>query len=412
MSFKPLGLLAVAVTLIHSPVSVADPYWDYMAQAMTGHPAYQIFVSTKESATSLMSIEEARRYPKVEGVLSRMDGASTLTPTPSAWQTGLALSYPLFDNQRQDARDEIAKSQGQQELTSSAQYMERLMVDLANAHIRMWEATESIKVLQGTSRHLAALQTRVAEQVKAGEASQLLQSKFLKMGLEIKTKLLDAQQRLDSSSKVWAITGIQPGQSALLPSWSSVTDIRSPNANLRRLEAELARAGGEHSLAKRDEGLAVNVQASTLARKFQSQSNWQEYQIWQVSATYPLFDGGLARSRTQREALNMATKQAELEAERSQTEIELGRLQAWLGSMQEIIASFEDQCRLQKQIAENMMTRFELGRGSLTEVTEGYLAANDCSLTVIRNRADYYARYHDLSKLNGTLAHLIMDGRQ
>ena len=108
----------------------------------------------------------------------------------------------------------------------------------------------------------------------------------------------------------------------------------------------------------------------------------------------------------------MAIKRAELEAEQSQTAIELARLQAWLAAMQNIIAAFEEQCQLQNQIAENMMTRFDLGRGNLTEVTEGYLAAKDCSLNVIRNRADYFTRYHDLSKLNGTLATLIMGDKQ
>lgn len=412
MRFKSVLPIALGAALFAGAAGAApDPYWDYMAQAITGHPAYRVFVSSKDSAASLMAIEEARRYPKVEGVLSRMDGASTLTTTPSAWQTGLALTYPLFDNQRQDARDQIAKTQGQQELTSSAQTIEKLMLDLANAHIRMWEASESIQILQGANRHMAALQVRVAEQVKAGEASVLLQSKFSKMGLDIKTKLLDAQQRLESAAKMWAITGTKPGQGALLPTVAVATEGRTSHANLRKLEAEFARAESEYTLAKRDEGVTVNLQASTLARKYRSQSGWPQYQTWQINATYPFFDGGLAASRTQREALNVATKQAALEAEQSQTKIELERLQGWLTSMQEIIAAFDEQCQLQNRIAENMMTRFEFGRGSLTEVTEGYLAAKDCSLTVIRNRADYFTRYHDLSKLNGTLANLILGGK-
>lgn len=412
MRFKRLLSLAVGAVLFSGAVGAApDPYWDYMAQAITGHPAYQVFVASKDSAVSLLTIEEARRYPKVEGVLSRVDGSSTLTTTPSAWQTGLALTYPLFDNYRQDARDQIARTQGQQELTTSAQQMERLVVDLANAHIRIWEASESIKVLQAASRYLATLRTRVTEQVKAGEASVLLQSKFTKMGLDIKTKLLDAQQRLESASKTWAITGTQPGQDTLLPKVTVATEAPTSHATLKKLEAEFARAESEYNLAKRDEGLAVNLQASALLRKYSSEPGVPQYKTWQVNATYPLFDGGLANSRTQREALNMETKRAELNAEQSQTEIELGRLRAWLASMQDIIASLEEQCQLQNQIAENMMARYDLGRGNLIEVTEGYLAAKDCSLTVIRNRADYFTKYHDMSKLNGTLVTLIMGNK-
>jgi outer membrane protein TolC len=158
--------------------------------------------------------------------------------------------------------------------------------------------------------------------------------------------------------------------------------------------------------------MAVNLQASVLARKFNSQPGWPRYQTWQVNATYPLFDGGLAGSRTQREALKLVTKQAELEAEQAQTQIEIDRLQALLASMQTIVASMEEQCRLQNRIAEDMLSRFDLGRGSLTEVTEAYLSATECSLTVVRNRADHFTKYHDLSRLNGTLANLIMGAKQ
>jgi outer membrane protein TolC len=290
--------------------------------------------------------------------------------------------------------------------------MERLLVDLANSHIRIWEAGQTLQILHGASRHMAGLQARVAQQVKTGEASVLLQSRFTKMGLDLKTKMLDAQQRLESAVKTWMLTGTKPRQEVLLPKVSTGAELRHLHTNLRRIQAELARTQSELAFAKRDEGMAVNLQASILARKFNSQSGWPQYQTWQVNATYPFFDGGLASSRTQREALKLATKQAELEAEQAQTDIEIDRLQSLLASMQTIVASIEEQCLLQSKIAENMLARFDLGRGNLTEVTEAYLAANECSLTVVRNRADYFTRYHDLSRLNGTLANLIMGAKQ
>lgn len=213
MRFKLVLPIALGAALFAGTAGAApDPYWDYMAQAITGHPSYRVFLSSKDSAGSLLSIEQARRYPKIEGVFSRLDGASTLSNTPSAWQTGLALNYPLFDNRRQDARDQSAIAQGQQELYTSAQSVERLLVDLANAHIRMWEAGQTLQILNGASRHMAGLQARVAQQVKSGEASVLFQSKFTKMGLDIKTKMLDAQQRLESAVKTWMLTGINPSQ--------------------------------------------------------------------------------------------------------------------------------------------------------------------------------------------------------
>lgn len=409
MRFNKAGGLLLGIFMISSrALAGPDPYWDYMALAATGHPMYKVFISGKESAASLMAIERARRYPRVEGVLSRLDGASTLTTTPSAWQTGLALTYPILDNRRQDARDEIARSQGQQEVSSSAQNIERLMLDLANTHIRIWEARESIQILEKAGRHLGALQIRLAEQAKRGEVSLLLQSRFTKMGLDIQTKLLDARQRLDSASKAWLSTGSTPSQAALLPNTSAVSAPRSGHATLQRLEAELSRAQGEYDLAKRDEGLAINLQAWTLVRKYESQPDWPQFHIWQVNATYPFFDGGLSKSRTQREALKLENKRAELTAERIQTDTELERLGTWLLSMYEIIKSLQEQCGVQTQIAESMVTRFELGRGSLSEVVESYLAANDCTLTVVKNRAEYFTRYHDLSRLNGTLARLVL----
>jgi outer membrane protein TolC len=412
VAFNALVGLFITSTAAAQSAPTPDHYWDFMAQAVTGHPAYTVFMASKDSAGSLLAIEQARRYPKIEGLFSREDGASTLTNTPSAWQTGLALTYPLFDNQRQGARDQIAIAQGHQELYASAQSVERLLVDLANAHIRMWEAGQTLQILHSASRHIAGLQARVAQQVKTGEASVLLQSKFTKMGLDIKTKILIAQQRLESAVKTWMLTGVKPGQEVLLPKVSSGVGLRYSHTNLRRIRAELARAQSELDFAKRDEGMAVNLQASILVRKFSSQSGWPRYQTWRVNATYPFFDGGLAGSRTQREALKLATKQAELEAEQAQTDIEIDRIQSLLASMQTVVASIEEQCLLQSKIADNMLVRFDLGRGNLTEVTEAYLASNECSLTVVRNRADYFTRYHDLSRLNGTLANLIIGTKQ
>lgn len=409
MHFKNFLLITFAAALFHADVNAQpDPYWDYMSRAVRGHPAFAAFISSKDTAASLLAIEEARRYPKIEGVFSRVDGASTLTTTPSAWQSGLSLSYPLFDNWRQDARDEIARSQGRQELASSAQSIERLVIELANAHIRMWEAAELQTIIESAMKRMLDLQSRLADQAKTGEASLLMQSKIAKMVLDLRTKSLDAQQRFDSASQLWTLAGTPPPRN-LLPPTSGVTGDPSPHVTLRRLEADVGRAEGEYELARRDEGFAVNFQALALARRYSNQPGWPQYQIWQLNATYPLFDGGLSASRTQREALTLATKRAELMVEKAQTSMEQTRLRQLLAATEEIIRSMNEQCQLQSRLADDILVRFDLGRGTLTEVTEVYLASLDCSMGVVRTRADFYLKHHDLSRLNGAIASLVLD---
>ena len=413
MPFNWLLCLGFGVAVLSGAAVAAqeprqDTYWGHMLRAVKAHPAYAVYLFSKSAAPSLLSIEQARRYPKVEGIFSRTDGASSLTTTPSAWQAGLALSYPLYENYRQDARDQIAIAQGQQELAASAQNIESLIAGLANAHIRIWEASESIKILDTAGRHMKTLHQRVAEQVRTGEASLLMQSKFIKMDLDIKAKLLDAKQRLELASNTWAITGLPITATELLPTVYEFSETVSAHAKLQRLEAEFARVESEYALAERDEGPSVNLQVSILNRKYQSQSGWPSYHTWQVNATYPMFDGGLAKSRTRREALSLAGKSAELDSEKAQTAMEIVALRAGLASMKDIVAAVEVQCQLQRQIADSLLARFELGRGALVEITESFLSANDCSLTALQSRADYFTRYHELSRLDGTLARLIL----
>jgi outer membrane protein TolC len=375
-----------------------------MFAAAVKHPAYETHRSKITSAASLIEIERARRYPKVEGIFSRLDGSSTLINTPDALQTGLSLTYPLYDNNRQNARDIIAENQGSSEDANSAQNIERLIVDLANAHIRIWESTESIHILKNTEQYLLEIQARVNAQAESGEASQLLVSKFAKMRLDIKAKRLDAAQRLSSAKEIWAFIDTPNQIVTLLPEATTTEEPITIHAGLRRLEAEFSRAEGEYLLARRDEGLSVNFQLSSLFRRHSTLPDWSQLQIWQINATYPIFDGGLSKSRTQRESLTMLAKRSELDAEKSLTKTEQKRLNGTLRALDEIIFSMNEQCKLQSQIANNMLTRLQLGRGSVLEVTESHLSSQECLLSVIKNRSDFFFKYHDLSRLNGTIA--------
>jgi outer membrane protein TolC len=388
-------------------VSAADRYWDHIVSAAVKHPSFETHQSKITSAGSLIEIERARRFPKVEGVFARLDGSSTLITTPDAWQTGLALTYPLYDNNRQDARDVIAKHQGSSEGATSAQNIERFIIDLANAHIRIWESTESIQILRQSEQHLAEIKKRITEQAESGEASLLLISRFTKMMLDTRAKLLEAEQRLNSAKEMWSFAEPIHEAQLLLPEIQLADTSITSHAGIKRLEAELSRAEGEYSLARRDEGVSVNFQISSLLRKYSTIPDWSQHQIWQVTASYPIFDGGLSKSRTQRESLTMQTKRAELDAEKALVQTEYRRLTGMMASLDTIIFSMHEQCQLQSQIANNMLKRLQLGRGSVLEVTESYLSSQECALSLIRNRADYFFKYHELSRLNGTLAALI-----
>ena len=97
----------------------------------------------------------------VSGVLSRMDGESSLANTPSAWQTGLQLKYPLFDNKRQRARDGIAESEGRFEQLTAAERLEEIMAELAFAYLDLWHAANALDLLILAKRRVDDLLKRM-----------------------------------------------------------------------------------------------------------------------------------------------------------------------------------------------------------------------------------------------------------
>lgn len=383
----------------------ADAYTDAIFQATQQHPTYTTFLAVKSSAESLANIESAKRFPKVDGIASRVDGRSTLVTSPNAWQTGLSSSYPLFDNGRQNASDRISRGQTQVEIGTALIPLEQASIDLAGAYLRAWEAQQSVKELDRALAMGANFMSTIQPQLEANEVSQISYSKILTRSLGFKTKRIEAAQRYQSAQAYWRSVGLELPAVWVLPSLNDWGDSKLPNGKLIKIRGELEKVDAEVEYARRDEGPSVDLQASFLTRKFATDgAPWTPYQTWQISGSYPFYDGGLRSAKTDRQVQLRAAKETERQAETQLSEVESKRLREEIKSAQELVKEAQQQCTLQEKLGGQISERFALGRGEAQDVIEGNFALAECRLTLIRTQADAFMKYNDWLRVTGKWA--------
>ncbi len=407
MRFKYFFIL---VAVIHG-TSYADPYWDKVFEATQKHPSFTAFLATKESSRSLMAIENAKRYPRVDGVASRVDGRSTVVTTPSAWQTGVSMSYPLFDNGRQDSKDRSAQADAEIEIGTALVPLEQATVEMGNAYLKLWEAKQAIVEINASLAKAEQFFNKVSVLVQTGEMSQLTLAKISRRIIDYKSKRLEASQRYQSALSVWRSADLLEPHAWVFPVLQLQGASIVTNAKLMKVTGEVTKADAELQFAKNDEGFSIDLQASYLERKYTNGSSpWMPNRIWQISGAYPLYDGGLKSSRTARQVLLKSTKESELATETYQAALDERRLRSDIESMQLIIKETESQCLLQQEVFDQMNIRFTLGRGEAQEVIESSLAVTDCKLSLLKNKLDTYLRYNDWIRVNGLVASRFLDG--
>lgn len=398
-------LLGLALLCSVSTRVCADAYTEAIFDATQQHPAYTTFLAVKNSAESLANIESAKRFPKVDGIASRVDGRSTLVTSPNAWQTGLSSSYPLFDNGRQNASDRISRGQAQVEIGTALIPLEQASIDLAGAYLRAWEAQQSLKELDTALAIGAKFISTIQPQLEANEVSQISYSKILTRSLGFKTKRIEAAQRYQSASAYWRSVGLELPATWVLPSLKEWRDSKLPNGKLIKIRGELEKVDAEVEYAKRDEGPSVDLQASFLTRKFATDgAPWTPYQTWQISGSYPFYDGGLRSAKTDRQVQLKAAKETEKQAETQLSEVESKRLREEISSALELVKEAQQQCALQAKLGEQISERFALGRGEAQDVIEGHFALAECRLTLLRTQADAYLKYNDWMRVTGKWA--------
>jgi outer membrane protein TolC len=389
---------------VSTPVC-ADAYTKAIFEASQQHPSYATFLAVKSSAESLANIESAKRYPKVDGVASRVDGRSTLVTSSNAWQAGLSSSYPLFDNGRQNASDRISRGQAQLEIGTALIPLEQASIDLSAAYLRAWEAQQSVKELDKALVIGANFVTSIQPQLDVNEVSQISYSRILTRSLGFKTKRIEAAQRYQSSNALWRSLGLDMPSVWLLPSLTDWEDSALPNGKLIKIRGELEKVDAELEYAKKDEGMSIDLQASVLSRKFtEGGTPWTPYRTWQISSNYPLYDGGLRSAKTDRQIQLKVAKEAEKQAELQLADMDGKRLKDEVKSAIDLAKETEQQCTLQAKLGEQITERFSLGRGEAQDVIEGHFALAECRLTLVRTQLDAYLKYNDWMRVSGKWA--------
>ena len=386
----------------------AENYLQLMAQAIRQHPAYPNYRAMVSSAQSLSSIEKARRWPKVDGILSRIDGKQSLVETQSAWQTGFSISYPIYESGKQDARERAAQGEVSQEMAVGLGWMETTAYELGNHYIKLWEATLSIQEITSAVFKLEAFGQALNDKINAGEVSPLTLAKVARRRIELSNKLIDAKGKETTALAAWEYAGQSLPERWYLPDESKQADVLN-NANLMKLEAEVAKAKADIDIARSEEGLSVQLGASYLERKYEYVSEWRNAQSWQITGSYPLFDGGLSSSQTQRKLLVHNQKLSELAAQKSQAGLEIKRIKQDQAQLEKLKVELTNLCQLQEALAHQMTNRFTLGRGEAIEVVEAQVSLMDCKVQLLKQNSDIYQRRNDHLKWSGVLAQSIRD---
>jgi outer membrane protein TolC len=411
MLFLQAKIISILILCLHS-FAYADSYLDKVFEATQKHPSFRAYLATKESSRSLMAIENAKRYPRVDGVASRVDGRSTVVATPSAWQTGVSMSYPLFDNGRQDAKDRSTQADAEIEVGTALIPLEQAAVDIANAYLKLWEAKQAMIEINEALEKAQNFYNKLSDLLQGGEMSQLTLAKISRRVIDYKSKRLEAMQRYQSALSTWRSTDLPEPQAWVFPELNLQTNKSAVTARLLKVTGELTKADAELEFAKKDEGISLDLQASFLERKYTDGSTpWTPNRIWQISGSYPMYDAGLRSSRSTRQMLMKSTKESELVTEKYQIEIDEKRLRNDIDSIQMIILETEQHCQLQKKLADQMSERFKLGRGEAQEVIESSLSVTDCKLSLLKNKLDTYLRYNDLIRTNGIVASRFLDSQ-
>ena len=410
---RQLKLLIKSIACLALFMSIAsfgvedDPFWREIWLAAKGHPEFSAFRASNDAASVNLAIEKARRYPVVSGVLSRMDGESSLANTPSAWQTGLQLKYPLFDNKRQNARDDIAESEGRFEQLTAAERLEEVMAELAFAYLDLWHAETTLDSLTQAKHRVDDLLKRMNEEAVQAEFSQVERTPIEQYQLELRSLILDMRMLRDQAANQWALSGAEKPEkwhllSDELSEQGELRGLMEP-ASIRRLQEEVRIEAGRQSLAEREDGLNIDLNASHLVRQYDGTSQLSNHTIWSVSANMPLFDGGVQRRIIKRHKLRKIAKENALQVALMQNENERSTLQQWLVNKHQLIANAQSQCSRLSEDQQRLNLLFAVSRSELADLFAANRAVDQCQMSLLSKQLERWQGMVRMATLNGTL---------
>jgi outer membrane protein TolC len=382
-----------------------DPFWREIWLAAKGHPEFSAFRASNDAASVNLAIEKARRYPVVSGVFSRMDGESSLANTPSAWQTGLQLKYSLFDNKRQSARDDIAESEGRFEQLTAAERLEEIMAELAFAYLDLWHAATALDRLTLAKHRVDDLLERMNGESVRAEFSPVERMPIEQYQLELRSLILDMRMLRDQATNQWALSGVEKPKQ-----WQTLSDElpeQMEPASIRRLQEEVRIEAGRQSLAKREDGLNIDLNASHLVRQYDGTSQLSNHTIWSVSANMPLFDGGMQRTIIKRHRLRKITKENILRVALMKNESERATLRQWLENKNQLISNAQEHCSKLSKDQRRLNLLFKQNRTELADLFITNSSVDQCEMSLLSKQLERWHGMVRMATINGTLMAFI-----
>lgn len=400
------GILTMPLFLFSVALNASDMgFWGEVWRAAKTHPEFSSFKAANNAASVNLEIEKSRRYPVISGVLARQDGESSLVNTPSAWQTGLQLKYSLYDNHRQDARDEIAESEGRFEQLTAAERLEQIMTDLAFAYLDIWHADAvQDEIDQAFKRVQALLKKMKSENVKA-EFSAIDRAPLEQYLLELESLQLDMTMIRQRAQNTWLLSGAGLPAETYFPAMPHSD--KAGNASLARLRHEVAIEAGRQRLAEQEEGLSIDLSASHLWRQYDGASGLSNHTIWSVSANMPLFDGGVQQSIIKRHTLRKAAKESELFVAKAQNDNELATLKQWLASKEQLNQNALAQCQKLTSDLQHLEQLFSKSRAQLEDVFSTSRMADQCQIELLSKELEKWQVVVRMAVLSGGMMSYI-----
>jgi hypothetical protein len=394
------GIFAMPLFLFSVALNASDMgFWGEVWRAAKSHPEFSSFKAANDAAAVNLEIEKSRRYPVISGVLARQDGESSLVNTPSAWQTGLQLKYSLYDNYRQDARDEIAESEGRFEQLTAAERLEQIMSDLAFAYLDMWHADAVQTEIDQAYNRVESLLNKMKDQRVKAEFSAIDRAPLEQYLLELESLQLDMAMLKQRAQNQWLLSGAGLPSETYFPALPHIE--KADNASLARLRHEVAIEAGRQRLAEQEEGLSIDLSASHLWRQYDGAGSLSNHTIWSVSANMPLFDGGVQQSIIKRHTLRKAAKESALYVAKAQNDNELATLQQWLANKEQLNQNARAQCQKLASDLQQLEQLFSKSRAQLEDVFAASRLADQCQIGLLSKELEKWQGVVRMAALSG-----------
>jgi len=397
-------LVVVALTPLQASAGEVSDFWALMLERSKQFPEYASLQVAQSAVEDFVNVEKTKTSPRVEGILSRVDGDSSASSTSDVIQGGLSFAVPLYEGHKPSLRESIATMDGQISYLEAKERFESILVDLAESYIRLWSVSELRDVHLAASQKVETYRMLLSEAETYGEVTLLESSRVLEKLTDIESKLILGETASAYSKYYW--TGYDQTLADMPVLIGPPITQALPTAAQELKSKEYAKLREQAQLIADEKSLSVDLTASSVYRDYRGSTSDGMNNTWGIQLKYPLFDGGAIDSRVVREERRASIKLEELATMKAAQQREIDGMLSWIEAKQRSIKLTEQQCTNRKQIEEQIAARFELGRGSVADVLDATLAHFECQADRVESLTELYSRYVRFSRVTGQLNQL------